>query len=62
MHHKFLVKKTFCPDNEFLCADGFYCIPSGRFCDRKKDCHDGSDEEECGGKGDLIDICIKNKK
>lgn len=45
------VKKTFCPNNEFLCNSGEQCIPHGWVCDRSKDCSDGSDEQSCGGKG-----------
>lgn len=44
------VKKTFCPNNEFLCNSGEQCIPPGWVCDRSKDCADGSDEQSCGGK------------
>lgn len=46
----FLVKRTFCPNKEFLCQNGEMCIPEGWLCDRTKDCSDGSDELNCGGK------------
>lgn len=48
--HKFLVRKTFCRNNEFLCSNGEQCIPQGWVCDRARDCSDGSDEQSCGGK------------
>jgi Low-density lipoprotein receptor domain class A len=46
----FLVRKTFCRNNEFLCSNGEQCIPQGWVCDRATDCSDGSDEKSCGGK------------
>lgn len=45
-----IVKKSFCPNNEFLCHSGEQCIPASWLCDRAKDCVDGSDELDCGGK------------
>lgn len=36
-----------CQANEFRCGDGT-CINSELKCNRKYDCHDGSDELSCG--------------
>lgn len=38
--------KPQCRHDEFTCQDGA-CIPHGRRCDRRRDCHDGSDEIDC---------------
>jgi len=36
-----------CGENEFTCDDGS-CIPAQLVCDRQYDCHDGTDEFNCG--------------
>ncbi|CAO1412555.1 unnamed protein product [Diamesa serratosioi] len=41
------LKKSFCPNNEFLCHSGEQCIPVSWLCDRATDCVDGSDELDC---------------
>lgn len=55
-----LVKRTFCPNNEFLCSNGEQCIPNGWVCDRAKDCSDGSDEVGCGGKQNLERVDVRS--
>lgn len=32
----------------FPCLDDNLCIENNRFCNMKKDCHDNSDEKNCG--------------
>ena len=36
-----------CEPNKLACGDSI-CIEQGLFCDGKKDCTDGSDENACG--------------
>jgi hypothetical protein len=36
-----------CAAYEFTCRDGS-CIDARRVCDRRTDCRDGSDEDNCG--------------
>lgn len=36
-----------CPPGSFRCGLGF-CIESSKICDGVSDCHDNSDEAECG--------------
>ena len=50
-----------CGLGEFKCANG-NCIPSGRVCDRRNDCLDNSDEDDCGKTNLLIyQICSCNQ-
>jgi Low-density lipoprotein receptor domain class A len=35
-----------CREDEFQCKDGS-CIPADQRCNRRYDCRDGSDEQEC---------------
>lgn len=35
-----------CSIDQFSCSDGT-CIDVDRRCDRRRDCHDGSDEADC---------------
>lgn len=37
-----------CSESEFKCKDNA-CIDIRRYCDGTYDCHDGSDETDCGG-------------
>lgn len=39
---------------DFMCRSDKTCIDSKKMCDKKHDCEDGSDEEDCGK------ICIYN--
>lgn len=39
--------KLTCDDVEFNCVIDNFCIPLESYCDGKKDCVDGSDEEMC---------------
>ncbi|XP_050360622.1 basement membrane-specific heparan sulfate proteoglycan core protein isoform X6 [Nymphalis io] len=41
---------TFCQRNQATCGNG-QCIPNTAVCDSKKDCSDGSDEENCNRNG-----------
>merc|ERR1712080_353428 len=41
-------KKLGCPRNRYDCGDGT-CIFRSRICDNRPDCHDGRDEDMCGG-------------
>jgi len=36
-----------CSDTEFQCGDSS-CVDIRRYCDGTYDCHDGSDENDCG--------------
>ena len=36
-----------CSEDEFTCESTGRCIPTNRVCDRRNDCEDGSDEENC---------------
>ena len=36
-----------CDNSQFRCKSG-RCIPAGYRCDHDNDCHDNSDEENCG--------------
>merc|ERR1719336_2195535 len=36
-----------CPDGQLQCGNG-ECIAKALFCDERKDCSDGSDENACG--------------
>lgn len=36
-----------CSEDEFRCKRGRKCIPIHKKCNRKRDCKDGSDEEDC---------------
>lgn len=39
--------RPFCSDIEFECLSDHKCIPIERYCDRKNDCADESDETTC---------------
>lgn len=41
------VFKEGCPPNDFECFTG-ECLASSFRCDGERQCHDGSDEENCG--------------
>lgn len=36
-----------CPIDEVACRNPYQCIPKSAICDGKKDCLEGSDEEDC---------------
>ena len=36
-----------CRDGEFTCVSNGQCIPETFKCNRRDDCEDGSDEENC---------------
>lgn len=35
-------------DTDFMCRSDGKCIDSALMCNRRQDCSDGSDEENCG--------------
>lgn len=48
-----------CKENEFACKDNGYCIPEYLRCDGHPYCHDKSDEWNCTGESEFLDIFVK---
>ena len=42
----FLLLGAGCQTTEFRCRSGD-CVPYSSYCDNRRDCEDGSDEEDC---------------
>ena len=45
--HCTCIYNTGCSEGTYQCSDG-QCIPISLYCDFRKDCLDGSDEQNCG--------------
>ena len=42
-----VTRRTDCRPSEFKCSDGQTCISRSKWCNRVRDCPDGSDETDC---------------
>ena len=43
-----------CKQGHFTCASTGTCIPPAWVCDQDSDCSDGSDEQKCGERTDIV--------
>jgi len=42
-----VTREVNCRPGEFRCGDGVTCISRSKWCNRRTDCPDGSDERNC---------------